>query len=82
MDTPGYDDRNPSDAKVLMMVLQKLADLYKSRKLLNGIFYLHRLSHPRFGRVDSKVRTQSALCGSFGSLTLLRISTCFSNSAG
>ena len=40
-----------------MMVLQRLADLYKSKHLLSGIFYLHRMSHPHVSSIDRKVRT-------------------------
>ena len=41
------------------MVLHELAELYKSKHFLSGIFYIHDIGQPRMTSIDIKVRQPS-----------------------
>ena len=47
VDTPGFDDSEISDRDILRSLSTWLESLYRSKKKLTGILYLHRISDPR-----------------------------------
>lgn len=49
MDTPGFDDSNKPDQKILRELSSWLTKTYSEDIRLSGIIYLHRITDPRFG---------------------------------
>ncbi|KAH8702821.1 P-loop containing nucleoside triphosphate hydrolase protein, partial [Phaeosphaeriaceae sp. PMI808] len=64
IDTPGFDDSYRSNDEIVKTILVWLEESYRSRKLLSGIIYLHRISDPRMqGSSLENIRMFRRLCG-------------------
>jgi myosin heavy subunit len=65
IDTPGFDDTDKSDTQVLKEIATWLADSYRSKILLNGILYLHRITDLKMqGSARRNLIMFQQLCGS------------------
>ncbi|KAJ7511404.1 lipoxygenase [Mycena galericulata] len=79
VDTPGFDDSRPdiTDTDVLKQIADFLLKEYDSKRKLNGIVYLQRISDPRFGgQAARNLRMFQELCGA-GSYKNVVILTAF-----
>ncbi|KDR67885.1 hypothetical protein GALMADRAFT_257785 [Galerina marginata CBS 339.88] len=64
VDTPGFDDTSKSDAEILSVIVQFLAEEYKNGRRLHGVIFLHRISDVRMGGVSRRNFTIcQKLCG-------------------
>lgn len=64
VDTPGFDDTAKSDAEILGLVVDYIAELYKSKKNLAGVLYFHRISDFRVGGIAKRnIEVFHELCG-------------------
>ncbi|TLD22139.1 hypothetical protein PspLS_08119 [Pyricularia sp. CBS 133598] len=64
IDTPGFDDTNRSDSDVLREIASWLTTSFRSKILLHGIIYLHRISDPRMqGSARKNLMMFKKLCG-------------------
>ncbi|PUU74169.1 hypothetical protein B9Z19DRAFT_474156 [Tuber borchii] len=64
VDTPGFNDIERSDAEVLQEITDWTSATYKKDQLLNGIIYLHPITHTRMGGSAMRnLRTFQSLCG-------------------
>ncbi|THH30967.1 hypothetical protein EUX98_g3204 [Antrodiella citrinella] len=54
IDTPGFDDTTQSDAQILKMIAEYLANTYRLGKKLSGIIYMHRISDPKMSGVSKR----------------------------
>lgn len=64
IDTPGFDDKNRSDTQVLTEIATWLGDSYRSKVLLHGIIYLHRITDVRMsGSARRNLLMFKHLCG-------------------
>ncbi|KAK4183987.1 hypothetical protein QBC35DRAFT_517856 [Podospora australis] len=64
IDTPGFDDTNRSDTGVLTEIARWLGDSYRSKILLYGIIYLHRITDVRMtGSARRNLLMFKQLCG-------------------
>ncbi|VUC35472.1 unnamed protein product [Clonostachys rosea] len=64
IDTPGFDDTNKSDTEVLSEIAVWLGSSYKSKILLSGIIYLHRITDVRMqGSAKKNLLMFKQLCG-------------------
>lgn len=64
IDTPGFDDTNRSDTQVLTEIATWLGDSYRSKVLLHGIIYLHRITDVRMsGSARRNLLMFKHLCG-------------------
>lgn len=73
VDTPGFDDTSRSDSDVLKELAKHLAAAYKSKIILTGLIYLHRIMDTRFsGASGRNLRTFKKLTGdeNLGSVVL------------
>ncbi|KAF2267003.1 hypothetical protein CC78DRAFT_594212 [Lojkania enalia] len=65
VDTPGFDDSNMSNSKILRMISGFLTRAYKPTKNVDGIVYLHRITDNRVGGHALKnIKLFEELCGS------------------
>ncbi|KAK5305057.1 hypothetical protein LTR99_004123 [Exophiala xenobiotica] len=77
IDTPGYDDTNRSDADVLKDTALFLQATYESQITINGILWLHPISHARMtGSAMRNLRLLQDLVGK-DSLRNVRLITTF-----
>ncbi|KAH8736710.1 hypothetical protein BGZ61DRAFT_1503 [Ilyonectria robusta] len=64
IDTPGFDDTHRSDPEVLVEIAEWLAESYRSKILLHGIIYLHRITDTRMqGSAKKNLVLFKKLCG-------------------
>lgn len=64
IDTPGFDDTAKSDTEVLREIASWLTESFKSKILLHGIIYLHRISDVRMqGSAKKNLLMFKKLCG-------------------
>ncbi|KAL8330289.1 hypothetical protein RB593_001345 [Gaeumannomyces tritici] len=64
IDTPGFDDTAKSDTDVLREIASWLAESFRSKILLHGIIYLHRISDVRMqGSAKKNLLMFKKLCG-------------------
>ncbi|KAJ5416032.1 hypothetical protein N7465_004727 [Penicillium sp. CMV-2018d] len=64
VDTPGFDDTHRSDTDVLREIENWLMESFSSKKVLNGIIYLHRITDIRMqGSVIKNLFMFKKLCG-------------------
>lgn len=64
IDTPGFDDTNKSDTEVLSEIAAWLGNSYKSKILLHGIIYIHRITDIRMqGSAKKNLLMFKQLCG-------------------
>ncbi|KAL4255627.1 hypothetical protein AB1N83_011959 [Pleurotus pulmonarius] len=57
VDTPGFDDTNMSDTRVLNMVAEWLRETYNNQMKLAGIIYMHRISDNRMTETSGQCRS-------------------------
>lgn len=73
VDTPGFDDTNCSDERIMTHVLEWLESSFRSGTRLNGLIYLHRIIDPKMqGSALNNMRMFRKLCGPecFGNIVL------------
>ncbi|KAI3224903.1 hypothetical protein DTO012A9_6924 [Penicillium roqueforti] len=64
IDTPGFDDTSKNDTEILSEIAIWLGDSYRSKILLHGIIYLHRITDVRMqGSARRNIQTFRNLCG-------------------
>ncbi|KLU90970.1 hypothetical protein MAPG_09495 [Magnaporthiopsis poae ATCC 64411] len=64
IDTPGFDDTAKNDTEVLREIASWLTESFKSKILLHGIIYLHRISDVRMqGSAKKNLLMFKKLCG-------------------
>ncbi|KAJ8114629.1 hypothetical protein OPT61_g3545 [Boeremia exigua] len=64
IDTPGFDDSYRSNSEVVDAILAWLEQSYRSKNLLSGIIYLHRINSVRMqGNSLQNLRMFRKLCG-------------------
>jgi len=64
VDTPGFDDTYRTDTEVLQQIAHWLTKSYKTKKLLSGIIFLHRISDNRMaGTPLRNLQMFGKLCG-------------------
>jgi GTPase Era involved in 16S rRNA processing len=72
-DTPGFDDTNISDEKILSLISERLVDEYRNGRKLTGIIFLVDVSTKRMtGTMVKFNRVFRALCGEafFGNVVI------------
>lgn len=66
IDTPGFDDTAKNDTEVLREIASWLTESFKSKILLHGIIYLHRISDVRMqGSAKKYMLMFKKLCGDY-----------------
>jgi DNA repair exonuclease SbcCD ATPase subunit len=64
VDTPGFDDTNQTETKILRHLSSWLSDSYKDGRKINAIFYLHRITDQKMsGGATRNLRSFKKLCG-------------------
>ncbi|KAG8750942.1 hypothetical protein FRC14_008271 [Serendipita sp. 396] len=64
VDTPGFDDTYKSDAEILAMIADFLAQTYRNKLRLDTIIYLHRITDKRMsGSLMKNLKVFAGLCG-------------------
>ncbi|PVF99677.1 hypothetical protein CPB86DRAFT_675266, partial [Serendipita vermifera] len=64
LDTPGFDDTNTTDFDILEKIATYMSEIYKDRKLLDGILYFHNIANVRMGGAAVRnLRLFENLCG-------------------
>jgi hypothetical protein len=64
VDTPGFDDSVVSNSRILQMIATVLEKLFKEKKNIDGLVYLHRIVDNRMGgHASQNVDLFSKLCG-------------------
>ncbi|KAK7682497.1 hypothetical protein QCA50_014297 [Cerrena zonata] len=64
VDTPGFDDTTVSDEVILAKIAAYLEDLYKRRRVLSGVIYLHRITDRKLcGSSRKNLNVFRHLCG-------------------
>ncbi|KAJ5442074.1 hypothetical protein N7445_005081 [Penicillium cf. griseofulvum] len=64
IDTPGFDDTSKNDTEILSEIATWLGASYRSKILLHGIIYLHRITDVRMqGSARRNIQTFRDLCG-------------------
>ncbi|KAF4588347.1 Proteasome subunit beta type-4 [Pleurotus pulmonarius] len=76
VDTPGFDDTNMSDTRVLNMVAEWLRETYNNQMKLAGIIYMHRISDNRMTGTPLKdLKMFSQLCGTAAAERVVLVTT-------
>ncbi|KAF6825006.1 hypothetical protein CPLU01_10543 [Colletotrichum plurivorum] len=76
IDTPGFDDTDIDDAKVLNGIAKWLARIYGQGRLLQGILYLHKITDNRMtGTAMNNLRMLRKLCGRDALRNVLLVTT-------
>jgi hypothetical protein len=80
VDTPGFNDTNRSDTEVLREIADWASAIYKEKRLLSGIIYLHPITHTRMeGSSLKNLRMFQRLCGQKFLKNVLLTTTQWSN---
>lgn len=67
VDTPGFDDTTTSNAEILQLVASFLTFAYKTKKHVDGVVYLHRITDNRVaGHATANIELFEKLCGNQG----------------
>ncbi|KAF4588334.1 hypothetical protein EYR38_010302 [Pleurotus pulmonarius] len=76
VDTPGFDDTNMSDTRVLGMIADWLLETYNNQVKLAGIIYMHRISDNRMAGTPLKnLKMFAQLCGTGAAERVILVTT-------
>ncbi|KAF9489931.1 hypothetical protein BDN71DRAFT_1455374 [Pleurotus eryngii] len=76
VDTPGFDDTNMSDTRVLGMIADWLLETYNNQVKLAGIIYMHRISDNRMAGTPLKnLKMFAQLCGTGAADRVILVTT-------
>nr|ACZ59445.1 hypothetical protein [Pleurotus ostreatus] len=76
VDTPGFDDTNMSDTRVLGMIADWLLETYNNQVKLAGIIYMHRISDNRMAGTPLKnLKMFAQLCGTAAADRVILVTT-------